>query len=82
MITPGSEGAWLNGLVQSDENPLHEDVNRNGIDDAYERETKGRVLESDAPALERRELAAKWREDHGKRRSVALFFNRPRPDVR
>ncbi len=82
VITPGSEGAWLNGLVQSDENPLHEDVNRNGIDDAYERETKGRVLESDAPALERRELAAKWREDHGKRRSVALFFNSPRPDAR
>ncbi len=82
VITPGSEGAWLNGLVQSDENPLHEDVNRNGIDDAYEVETKGRLLASDAPAAERRELVAKWREGQGKRRSVALFFNRPRPDPR
>lgn len=35
-ITAGAAGAWVAGLVMSDENPFYDDDNANGIDDAFE----------------------------------------------
>ena len=43
-VKAGTEGAWVCGLVLADENPLYEDANFNGIDDAFERQKLGALL--------------------------------------
>ncbi len=35
-LKAGIEGAWITEVVLADENPLYEDANANGIDDAFE----------------------------------------------
>jgi hypothetical protein len=60
-IQPGKQGAWVIGLVQSDENPLFEDANANGIDDRFEQQHRGALLAADAPAADRTALIKAWR---------------------
>jgi len=81
-LTAGADGAWLNGLVQADENPICEDTNRNGIDDRFEVQKRGQLLPTSATVGDRRQLAAEWREHQDNEPPAALFFNRPRPDRR
>jgi len=80
VLTPGPSGAWITGLVQSDENPLYEDSNDNGIDDQFEQRKKGRLLVSNASISDRKQLAQEWRIDQMTSVPPALFFNRPLPD--
>lgn len=79
-ILAGEAGAMLNGLVQSDENPLYEDANANGIDDRYEQQKNGRLLAANAPKAERQALIKEWRAHQRTTRPAALFVNLPRPD--
>jgi hypothetical protein len=80
VLHAGSDGAWLTGLVMSDENPLYEDDNGNGIDDRFERETRGLILPANASVAERKQLAASWKENQRARTPPALFVDRPMPD--
>ena len=79
-IYGGDAGAMINGLVQSDENPLYEDTNANGIDDRFEQQKKGRLLAANTPAADRKALIKDWRESQRTQRPAALFVNLPRPD--
>ena len=76
----GDAGAMINGLVQSDENPLYEDTNANGIDDRFEQQKNGRLLAANAPKAERQTLIQQWRDSQRTTRPAALFVNLPRPD--
>jgi hypothetical protein len=59
----GSRGAWLSALVSSDENPLHLDANRNGVDDTFEKtQNTGVLLATTAPAAQRTALVKQWQE--------------------
>ena len=79
-IYGGDAGAMINGLVQSDENPLYEDANANGIDDRFEHQKKGRLLAANTPAADRKALIKEWRDHQRTTRPAALFVNLPRPD--
>jgi len=79
-VTAGTEGAWVCGLVLSDENPLYEDDNFNGIDDAFERQKRGVILPANAPLYERQQLAQDWKAVQRAKAPPALFVQRPMPD--
>lgn len=79
-LLAGDAGARLNGLVQSDENPLYDDANANGIDDRFEQQKNGRLLATSAPKAERQALIKDWRDSQRATRPAALFVNLPRPD--
>lgn len=52
-VRAGTEGAWITGLVLSDENPIYEDANANGIDDRFELAQRGALLPANATKPER-----------------------------
>jgi len=80
-VTAGTEGAWIAGLVLSDENPLYEDANYNGIDDAFEKQQRGgTLLPATATIAERQQLAQQWKAAQRTKAPPALFLNRPLPD--
>lgn len=79
-LKAGDQGAMLNGLVQSDENPLYADTNGNGVDDAFEQEKKGRLLTTADPEATRQQLISDWRKQQRKTPPPALFVNLPTPD--
>jgi hypothetical protein len=79
-VKAGTEGAWVWGLVLSDENPLYEDANVNGIDDAFERQKYGALLPAGAAIPTRQQLAQEWKAAQRAKAPPALFVNRPRPD--
>jgi hypothetical protein len=79
-VKAGTEGAWVCGLVLADENPLYEDANVNGIDDAFERQKLGVVLPSGAAIPTRQQLAQDWKAAQRATAPPALFVNRPMPD--
>jgi hypothetical protein len=82
-VTAGNDGAWICGLVLSDENPLYEDANNNGIDDAFEKQQRGGVLLSTTASIsERQQLAQQWKAAQRTKAPPALFVTRPLPDVR
>lgn len=68
-ISAGSEGAWLLGLVSSDENPLFVDANGNGVEDVFERNKLGTLLGSNAAGPARSELQSAFQTSQ---RSVPL----------
>lgn len=76
----GSEGAWLTGLVQADDNPLYVDENANGVDDDFEQAHLGRTLNRSAPRAERAALIKEWHKLERALPPPALFTPRPRPD--
>ncbi len=80
-VRAGSEGAWLTGLVMADENPLYEDANANGIDDAFEKNSRGALLAADTPAVVRPALAQQWKAAQRTKAPPALYMNRPMPDA-
>lgn len=78
-VHAGGQGAFVCGLVSSDDNPLYEDENRNGIDDVFERRhNRGKLLT--APGLARANLAKQWQEDQQGGQLQAWAVQRPRPD--
>ena len=79
-VKAGTEGAWLTGLVMADENPLYEDANANGIDDAFEKQKRGAILSASASLSDRRTLAQEWKEALRKEAPPALYVKRPMPD--
>lgn len=61
-VHAGSQGALLFSVVDSDENPLYIDNNRNGIDDAFEKaQSGGNLLPASATAAERSKLVQLWK---------------------
>jgi hypothetical protein len=80
LVHAGSAGAWLSGLVMSDENPLYEDENANGIDDRFEQEKRGSILAANASVAERQQLAAQWKQSPQMKRPPAMLVKRPLPD--
>ena len=80
VLRAGNEGAWLTGLVFADENPLYEDANANGIDDAFERQARGALLPANTPIELQRLLAQEWKAAQRKKAPPALFVKRPQPD--
>jgi hypothetical protein len=80
IVKAGMEGAMVNGLVQSDENPLYADSNANGLDDDFEQQKQGRLLAASDSKAVRQELIAEWRKHQRTHRPAALFVNLPRPD--
>jgi hypothetical protein len=82
VIRPGSGGAWLHGLVQSDDNPLYADANRNGIDDTFEQSKHGKLAATTLSKPARKQLATDWQADQAKTPAAvpALFVQTPRPD--
>ena len=81
-VTAGTEGAWITGLVLSDDNPLYEDANANGIDDAFERQKRGATLPTTATLADRQQLATDWKAAQRAQPPPALAVNRPMPDGR
>jgi hypothetical protein len=79
-VKAGTDGAWVCGLVLADENPLYEDANVNGIDDAFERQKLGVVLPTGAAIPTRQQLAHDWKGAQRAKAPPALFVNRPMPD--
>ena len=80
LVRAGSEGAWITGLVMADENPLYEDANANGIDDAFEKQKRGAILSASAALADRKALAQEWKEAQRKVAPPALYLKRPMPD--
>jgi hypothetical protein len=76
----GSDGMWISGLVFSDENPLYEDSNENGVDDRFELEQRGVLLPVHASAPERAFLAEQWKSRQRETPGPILVFKRPLPD--
>lgn len=80
LVRAGTEGAWITGLVLSDENPLYEDANANGIDDTFEKQKRGALLPTTATTVERKLLAQQWKEAQRVKAPPALHISRPQPD--
>jgi hypothetical protein len=79
-VKAGTAGAWVCGLVLADENPLYDDANANAIDDRFEQQKRGALLQTTAPAAERKALAADWKAAQRTQPPPALFVQRPKPD--
>jgi hypothetical protein len=80
-LTAGHDGAWLCGLVLADENPLYEDANHNGIDDAFERTQNGGALLAETASLRVRQLLAQqWKAAQRTHPPPGLFVQHPLPD--
>jgi hypothetical protein len=80
VVRAGGEGAWLTGLVFADENPLYEDANANGIDDAFERQKRGALLAATASVSDRQSLAQEWKASQRQKAPPALYVKRPAAD--
>jgi hypothetical protein len=80
-LTAGKEGAWLCGLVSSDENPLFVDANGNGIDDKFEKQQRGSLLAANATSADRLALAHQWKENQRTINAAPWKVRRPLPDA-
>lgn len=80
-LTSGAQGAMVLNLTLSDESPLFVDANHNGIDDAFEKQKRnGSLLAANAPAAERKALAAEWKAAQTVAKPVPWKIRRPVPD--
>jgi len=79
-LTAGLDGAQINGLVQSDENPLYPDANGNGVDDRFEQQKMGHLLVAGDSRAARKYLIAEWRVAQRTNPAPALLVNLPLPD--
>lgn len=58
----GPLGAWLCGLVLSEDNPLYVDENANGIEDEFEVNATGALLSAALPPEERMRVVDRWQD--------------------
>ena len=82
-VHAGGQGARVCGLISSDDNPLFEDENRNGIDDAFElHQSGGAPLAARSTGASRAQLAKAWQEDQQARQTQLPVWaaQRPLPD--
>lgn len=82
-VHAGSGGARICGLISSDDNPLYEDENRNGIDDAFElQQNGGASIAGRKVGTSRSQLAKAWQEDQQARQAQLPVWTvqRPLPD--
>lgn len=80
-VHAGGEGARVCGLISSDDNPIYDDDNRNGIDDAFERQqNRGALLNPQGGGAARAQLAQAWQRDQQGRQLQSWAVQRPLPD--
>lgn len=79
-ITAGKAGAWLCGLVCSDENPLFEDANDNAVPDDFEQEILGELLHGNASDRVRAGLRQAWQEAKSSQPRSEFLLTTPLPD--
>ncbi len=79
-ITAGKGGAWLCGLVCSDENPLFEDINDNGVPDDFEIKTLGKPLNANARAEVLADLRVAWQVARASSPPSEFVLTTPLPD--
>ncbi|MGH7956605.1 MAG: hypothetical protein ACREH8_06305 [Opitutaceae bacterium] len=79
-LKAGNGGAWLCQLIMADENPLYEDMNANGIDDAFENQKRGSLLATNASLADRKILAQQWQAGQRTSSPPPLSVRRPIPD--
>ena len=79
-ITAGKAGAWLCGLVCSDENPLFEDSNDNTVPDDFEQAVLGRLIEENAQKETQTALRRAWLEERLSRPPSEFVVTTPLPD--
>lgn len=80
LVRAGKGRVWLCGLVQTEDNPLFDDANGNGIDDEFERTKQGALLPSNLTATQRAAVAKEWREAVATQMYEAWLIEKPRPD--
>ncbi len=61
-VRTGPAGAWVCGVASSDENPVFEDVNHNGVRDSFEMKMLGAILDHKASREARERLIHLWKE--------------------
>ena len=79
-IIAGKAGAWLCGLVCSDENPLFEDANNNAVPDDFERKLLGKLLGEDSSEQTQANLRLAWDEEKKSRPPSEFVLTTPLPD--
>lgn len=78
-VEGGTAGAWVCGIVLSEENPLFADANANGFPDNLETAIKGNLLPATISLIERQAFAEEWRRTD--RTTPPVFrLARPQPD--
>jgi hypothetical protein len=61
-VKSGAAGAWVCGLASSDENPVFEDANHNGVRDNFEMKVLSAPIKRDASRETRDALVRAWKE--------------------
>ena len=79
-ITAGKGGACLCGLVCSDDNPLFEDANDNGVPDDFELKLLGNLLSKNASDQTRADLRLAWDEEKRSRPPSEFVLTTLQPD--
>jgi hypothetical protein len=79
-VKAGHDGAWVGHLIMSDENPLYEDANANGIADAFEKQQRGAILTTTDSLVDRKLLAQQWQASQRMSSPPPLFVRRPIPN--
>lgn len=79
-VTAGKAGAWLCGLVCSDENPLFEDANDNAVPDEFEQKIIGALLSQNASGQTRANLRLAWDEKKRTSPPAEFVLTTPLPD--
>jgi hypothetical protein len=80
-VTAGKGGAWLCGLVFSDENPLFEDGNDNAVPDDFEVSSTGGLVEVGASAGTLEALRRGWLAKRRTMRPTIFVLTTPLPDA-
>ncbi|MFZ5494694.1 MAG: hypothetical protein ACOZE5_05075 [Verrucomicrobiota bacterium] len=80
QITAGKAGAWLCGLVYSDENPLFENANDNTVPDDFERQLLGELLDAGGFGQIQHALRAAWLDEKLSRPPSVFILTTPLPD--
>jgi hypothetical protein len=60
-VKAGAAGAWVCGVASSDENPVFDDVNHNGVRDSFETKMLGAPLGRNASRQDRDALMHLWK---------------------
>lgn len=79
-LRAGSGGAWIMGLVQSDENPLFVDTNANGVDDTFESRQPSGLLPAATSISARKSLVQSWKSSQRAAPPVPIVTRRPASD--
>ena len=79
-VLAGADGAWICGLVVSDENPIYEDSNENAIDDRFEQRRHGVLLSRNLSGPAKQRVVDQWKNDQVEEGAPIFVFKRPLPD--